>query len=100
MKLLEEYKSEKYYLKVGEMFVSGVSYNEINLTPIQENASEYFKDHYKFKDSYRYAKRLAEEHSLGKVKVIKIVRATREEEHDIDKLTLDVLDAYVEEMKK
>lgn len=99
MKLLDEHKSEKYYLKVGDLYVCGVEYETIHLTPRQSNASEYLKGHYKFKDSYRYAVRFAKEHNLGKVKVVKHVRVVREEEHEVDQLTLDVLNAYVEEMQ-
>jgi len=99
MKLLEEHKTERYYLMIGDLYVCGVEYEMIHLTPRQENANDYMKGHYKFKDAYMYAKKFSEQHGLGKVKVFKVVRVIREEEHDVDKLTLDVLNAYVEEMK-
>ena len=97
--LLEEHKTERYYLKVGDLFVCGVEYEMIRLTPRFENAEDYMKGHYKFKDAYMYAKKFSEKHGLGKVEVFKVVRVIREEQHDVDQLTLDVLNAYVEEMK-
>lgn len=98
MKLLEESKTERYYLMIGDLYVCGVEYSMINLTPNQENASEYMKGHYKFKDAYMYAKMFSEKHGLGKVKVVKHVRVFREEEHIVDQLTLDVLEAHVKEI--
>jgi len=98
MKLLDEHKTERYYLMIGDLYVCGVEYEMIHLTPKQSNACDYMKGHYKFKDAYMYAMRFAKEHSLGKVKVIKHVRVIREEEHIVDQLTLDVLNAYIEEM--
>jgi len=97
MKLLEEWKNERYYLKVGELFVKDVGSETINLTPFQNCASEFDHRRNAFKESYLYAKLHAEKHNLGKVSVIKIVRTTTEMEMDADKLTLDILDSYVKE---
>ncbi|QOV08200.1 hypothetical protein Kirov_1 [Bacillus phage Kirov] len=100
MKLLEEWKSERYYLKVGEMFVKEVSFDVISLTANQSYADEFDKNRGTFKDVYLHTKLHAEKNNLGKVRLIKIVRTVTEVEMDADKLTVEVLEQYVKEEKE
>lgn len=97
MKLLEESKTERYYLKVGNLFVRNADYSDIALSPEERFAQEFRKGQTAFKEVYLYAVKYAEKHSLGKVTVVKVVRIIKEEVRDVDQLTMDNLNAFVKE---
>lgn len=100
MKLLQEQRNERYYLKVGDLFVRNADYCDITLTPNEDCAQEFRKGQMAFKEVYLYSIKFAEKHSLGEVTIVKVVRITKEREEIVDQLTIDNLNAFVKESEK